>query len=76
MFNSVSLMLGGKPSEVRNETGKWRITKREFEAVIEFAEESQRFISRVTREESSTAPSTAAKIRHQHHQVVGDRATA
>jgi hypothetical protein len=59
-FNSISLMLGGKPGEARNGSGKWRITTKELEAVLEFAEETQRFISRVTRDEGpqSTAAST------------------
>jgi hypothetical protein len=46
-------MLGGKPGNVRNGSGKWRITTKELEAVLEFAEETQRFISRVPREEGS-----------------------
>jgi ribonuclease HI len=52
-FNSISLMLGGKPGKVRDGLGKWRITTKELEAVLEFAEETQRFISRVPREEGS-----------------------
>jgi hypothetical protein len=53
-FNSMALMLGGKPRNIRDEEGKkWTITKRNMEAILEFAEEPQRFNSRVTREEST-----------------------
>jgi hypothetical protein len=46
-FNSVSLMLGGKPNDFRHETsGKWTISKKELNAVLDFAEETQRFINR------------------------------
>lgn len=63
-FNSISLMLGGKPGNVRNGSGRWRIAAKELEAVLEFAEETQRFISRVTREDGSqsTAASTAIRL--------------
>jgi hypothetical protein len=50
-------MLGGKLSKVRSETKNWKITK-ELDAELEFAEETQRFISRVAREDGSQ--STAA----------------
>jgi hypothetical protein len=63
-FNSISLILGGKPHNLRTVAGgKWTITKKELEAALEFAEETQRFISRVTNEgdTQSTATSTATR---------------
>jgi len=50
----MSLILGGKPRDDRDKKGKkWMISKRDLEVVLEFAEESQRFNSRVTGEEST-----------------------
>jgi len=63
-FNSMSLMLGGKPhNDGDGEGKKWMISKKDLEAVLEFAEESQRFNSRVTGEEStqSTTSSTGRR---------------
>jgi hypothetical protein len=57
-------MLGGKACNLRSKTGKkWTITKKELEAVLEFAEESQRFISRERREEDpQLTASTATRL--------------
>ena len=66
-FNSISLMLGGKPRDEGDGEGKkWTISKRDLEAVLEFAEESQRFNSRVTGEEStqSTTSTTSTGRRN------------
>lgn len=50
-FNSISLMLGGKPHSSRHETdGKWTISKKELDAVLDFAEETQRFSNRMEEE--------------------------
>jgi hypothetical protein len=49
----MSLMLGGKLRDEGDREGKkWTILKRDLEVVLEFAEESQRFNSRVIGEES------------------------
>jgi hypothetical protein len=42
-FNAVSLMLGGKPYYCHPKSKKWKIPKKDLEAVLDFA---QRFISR------------------------------
>jgi hypothetical protein len=58
-FNAISLMLGGKPHNPGTDTGrKWTISKKELEAVLEFAEETQRFVSRGTIEEERVSPSS------------------
>ena len=49
----MSLMLGRKPHNNGDEEGKkWMISKKDLEAVLEFAKELQRFNSRVIGEES------------------------
>jgi hypothetical protein len=46
-------MLGDKLCNNADEEGKkWMITKRDIEPILEFAERSQRFSSRVTGEEN------------------------
>jgi hypothetical protein len=43
-FNNLSLMLGGKPrNEGTSTEGKWSITRKELDAVLDFAEDSQKF---------------------------------
>jgi hypothetical protein len=51
----MSLMLGEKPcNDGDGKDKKWMISKRDLEVVLEFAEESQRFNSRMIREESTS----------------------
>jgi hypothetical protein len=62
-------MLDGKPRNDGDKKGKkWTISKRDLEAVLEFAEESQRFNSRITGEEStqSTASTGRRKLTRTH----------
>jgi hypothetical protein len=52
-FNSISLMLGGKLRNFRLEEGtKWNITRKDLDVVLDFAEETQGFANRITREEN------------------------
>jgi ribonuclease HI len=57
-FNSVSLMLGGKPYYSHPKSKKWKISKRDLDAVLDFAEESQGFISRVAINPNTSTPSS------------------
>ena len=50
----MSLMLGGNPTP--GTEGKWNITKKDLEAVLEFAKEIQRFTCRTTDREENAQP--------------------
>jgi hypothetical protein len=46
-------MLGGKPRNPGSGEGiKWNITRKDLEAVLDFAEETQKFSNKITRDEN------------------------
>ncbi len=58
-FNSISLMLGGKPyNPTSGEGTRWNITRKDLDAVPDFAEETQKFLNRITREENLQSSSS------------------
>jgi hypothetical protein len=53
-------MLGGKPHDSRHETdGKWTTSRKMLDAILDFAEETRRFVNRNEEEPQSSTTTIA-----------------